>query len=152
MANLRVKIQQQNEKELLPNDLIALANLINFIEELLNMYIQYSPNFTRRGNDLSPKMRKQLIGEAKIKIGAINKNSPIDICLIIERAFIAEEIIKLIFSNCNKDKLIKFFEVHIIEKETTLNQKLQLMIFFTRWSKYLKIIKTLALTYQLNNC
>jgi hypothetical protein len=97
-------------------------------------------------------MRKQFIGETKIKIGAINKKSPIDICLIIERGFIIEEIIKLLFSNCNKDKLIKFYEAHIIKKETTLNQKLQLVNFFNRWSRCLKVIKTFALTYQLNNC
>ena len=146
-----IKIYQKKSTDLTPNDLIYISELITLIEFLTNEYIQHSNKFTK-GKYLDIEARKNLIGVEKIKICSINKNSPLEICLLFEYGFAISEILDLVFSKNFYERLIEFYEKHIYCKKITEVKRVEIYQKFTKWNSALKVVKGLFLFYKIVDC
>jgi hypothetical protein len=147
----RVQIIQINEIELTPDDLISIGELMKLIEFISDEYT-FKSKVLIKDRTATYDLRKKTMSKTQIIIGSINKNSPIDICILIVGSLLTLEILELVFSGKFQKLIVPFHQRLMKGSSLSEYEKVRIRQRYAKWNSALKVVKRLALIYNDNNC
>ncbi len=140
------------EKDLFISDIRSIGHLLNGIEFFYKNNLYYSKESNEFQNLTDVEKRRLYKKEYRINVSRINKNSPLEIELIIKQFANTLDIVDLLFSEEQQESFLKNLLGRIWSKDFNdeINKKLWNQ-FFSYYKNGRKIIKGLKLMIEYRN-
>jgi hypothetical protein len=140
------------EKELFISDIRSIGRLLNGIEFYYRNKLFFSKESEEFQNLSLPEKRRLYNKEFRIRVSRINKNSPLEIELVIQHLGAAIEIIDLFFSEEMQESMLKTVLSRLLSIDfDDENYKKMFNQFFSYYKNGRKIIEGLKLMIEYKN-
>ena len=140
------------EKELFISDIRSIGHLLNGIEFYYRNKLFFSKESKEFQNLNLPEKRRLYSKEFRIRVSRINKNSPLEIELVIQHLGAAIEIIDLFFSEEMQESMLKTVLSRLLSIDfDDENYKKMFNQFFSYYKNGRKIIEGLKLMIEYKN-